>query len=152
MARKTCCSGKIRCSLLAGVYGTCPGNPAPAVNSNTPRLIRQGESNVFYLNSMFSVPFTIYPLLLHWLGWIGGRMVLAPRGMLKPSALQFKPAKKKLFLLLFRLLGWHKGLVFHASRWLKSIQTFWKQYCIYFKKMCGDLETDYQYFLSHNVR
>ena len=77
--------------------------------------LRQGESNVFYLNSMFSVPFTIYPLLLHWLGWIGGRMVLAPRGMLKPSALQFKPAKKKLFLLLFRLLGWHKGLVFHAT-------------------------------------
>ena len=79
------------------------------------RKLRQGGGDIIYLNSMFSVPFTIYPLLLHWLGRIGGRMVLAPRGMLKPSALQFKPAKKKAFLFLFRLLGWHRRLVFHAT-------------------------------------
>jgi len=79
------------------------------------RKLRQSGKSVFYLNSMFSVPFTIYPLLFHWLGWIKGRMVLAPRGMLKPSALQFKPAKKKVFLALFRILSWHKRLVFHAT-------------------------------------
>lgn len=77
--------------------------------------LRSNPGSVFYLNSMFSVPFTIYPLLLHWLGWIKGRVVLAPRGMLKPSALQFKSVKKKVFLLLFRLLGWHRRLVFHAT-------------------------------------
>ncbi len=79
------------------------------------RKLRQSDGSVFYLNSMFSVPFTIYPLLFHWLGWIKGRVVLAPRGMLKSSALQFKPLKKKVFLVLFRFLGWHKGLIFHAT-------------------------------------
>lgn len=79
------------------------------------RKLQQNNPAIFYLNSMFSIPFTIYPLLFHWLGWIKGRVVLAPRGMLKPTALQFKPLKKRAFLTLFKLLGWQKGLIFHAT-------------------------------------
>ena len=79
------------------------------------RRMRDSKATVFYLNSMFSLPFTIYPLLAYWLGFIQGRVVLAPRGMLKASALQYKPLKKRLFLALFRGLGWHKRIIFQAT-------------------------------------
>lgn len=68
-----------------------------------------------YLNSMFSIYYTIYPLLISRLHRSGARVILAPRGMLRASALQFKSAKKKLFLSLFKLLGLHKQLLFHAT-------------------------------------
>ena len=101
-----------------------PFAPGVQVNYSSPsrqgltsiiRSIRQVAATTLYLNSMFSVPFTIYPLLAHWLGLIKGRVVLAPRGMLKASALQFKPFKKKLFLGLIRALGWHRFIVFQAT-------------------------------------
>ena len=93
----------------------CNLSPAQLGFGSILRWIRQAPGAVLYLNSMFSVPFTIYPLLAHWLGLIQGRIVLAPRGMLKASALQFKPLKKKIFLALFRVLGWHRWIVFQAS-------------------------------------
>lgn len=68
-----------------------------------------------YLNSMYSRFFTIYPLLLTRLGIIKSKIVLAPRGMLKDSAVQFKSGKKKFFLAAFRKMGLHKFIHFHAT-------------------------------------
>jgi glycosyltransferase involved in cell wall biosynthesis len=45
----------------------------------------------------------------------GGQVVLAPRGMLKSSALRFKRLKKRAYLGAFRLLGLHKLIRFHAT-------------------------------------
>jgi glycosyltransferase involved in cell wall biosynthesis len=42
-------------------------------------------------------------------------VILAPRGMLKATALQHKYPKKKLFLILYRMLGLQNGIVFHAT-------------------------------------
>jgi glycosyltransferase involved in cell wall biosynthesis len=70
---------------------------------------------VIYLTGMFSVPFTIYPLLLKWQGRTKAKVVLAPKGMLRPSALKYKPLKKRLFLRLFRLFGIHRLVHFHAT-------------------------------------
>jgi glycosyltransferase involved in cell wall biosynthesis len=49
--------------------------------------------------------------------WVGERgvVVLSPRGMLRSSAIRFKPLKKKVFLNGMRLLGLHKKLRFLAS-------------------------------------
>lgn len=79
------------------------------------RLIRQTQARVLYLNSMFSPVFTVLPLLLLRLGLWSGRVVLAPRGMLKPSALRVKNKKKRLFLAVFRALRVHKHVHFHAT-------------------------------------
>lgn len=68
-----------------------------------------------YLNSMFSKCFAIYPLLMKKTGKISGKIILAPRGMLKESALQVKPVKKKVFLRLFKTLNLHKVTEFHAT-------------------------------------
>lgn len=75
------------------------------------QVLQQIQPHYVYLNSMYSRFFTIYPLL------IGGKhqTVLAPRGMLKDSAIQFKPIKKKLFLQLFKWMGVPKRIVFQAT-------------------------------------
>ncbi|ULQ56268.1 glycosyltransferase [Flavihumibacter rivuli] len=79
------------------------------------QAIQEQEPDVLYCNSMFSVTSTIIPLLLKKLGFYKGKVILAPNGMLRPSALQFKPAKKKAFLKAFRLLGLHRLVCFHAT-------------------------------------
>lgn len=68
-----------------------------------------------YFNSMFSLYYTIYPLLMIRTGRFKARVILAPRGMLRASALQFKNRKKKFFLSLFKMLGLHKQILFHAT-------------------------------------
>jgi glycosyltransferase involved in cell wall biosynthesis len=68
-----------------------------------------------YLNSMFSTTFTIYPLLISRLHKLGGDIILSPRGMLRASALQFKPVKKQVYLRLFRWMGLGRSVSFHAS-------------------------------------
>ncbi len=68
-----------------------------------------------YLNSMFSVAGTLWPLLWLWLTRSQVRIVLAPRGMLKPSALARKSWKKRPFLILLRHSGLARKIQFHAT-------------------------------------
>ena len=83
------------------------------------KQLRQLENEIapdyIYLNSMFSPRFTLLVLLLHARKNTKATIILAPRGMLKKSALDFKPAKKKLFLALFRLLKIQNRIRFHAT-------------------------------------
>ena len=77
--------------------------------------MQQVAPDFIYLNSMFSKYFTVYPLLMKRQGKIGGKVVLAPRGMLKESAVSFKPLKKKIFLGLLRAMQVQKHVRFHAT-------------------------------------
>lgn len=79
------------------------------------KLVQSIKPDVIYLNSMYSRFFALYPLLLKRAGSIRSKVVLAPRGMLKQSAVQFKSGKKKLFLRLFRLLGMQRDIHFHCT-------------------------------------
>jgi glycosyltransferase involved in cell wall biosynthesis len=64
---------------------------------------------------MYSRYFAVYPLMMRRMGLISQKIILAPRGMLKASALQFRKTKKKVFLRLFRLLRIPGLLQFHAT-------------------------------------
>ena len=79
------------------------------------RQMRQIAPDFVYLNSMFSPRFSIYPLLIDTLHGLKNRIVLSPRGMLKSSAIRFKPARKKLFIAGIRGLGIHRKITFLAS-------------------------------------
>jgi len=68
-----------------------------------------------YLNSMFSFPGTLWPLWLARNLPDATRIVLAPRGMLKPSALNRKAWKKRPLLKLLRWSGLMRRVVFHAT-------------------------------------
>ena len=68
-----------------------------------------------YLNSMFSKRFTIYPLWLKRSNRIPGKIILAPRGMLKSSALNFKKSKKRVFLSMLKWMKIPQLVTFHAT-------------------------------------
>lgn len=75
--------------------------------------VRTFKPDVVYLNSCFSPRMTLLPLVLR--AWLPGRILLAPRGELFPSALASKGAKKKGFLALARGLGLYRNLHWHAT-------------------------------------
>lgn len=77
--------------------------------------LEKEEFDIIYLNSMFSLAYTLKPLLFAKQKKILNKIILAPRGMLAEGALTLKPIKKKLFLVIFKYLGLHKNIVFHAT-------------------------------------
>jgi len=79
------------------------------------KIILEITPDHIYLNSMFSRYFAIYPLLMKRLGLLNSKLVLAPRGMLRESALAHKSAKKKLFINIFKTFGLSRNITFHAT-------------------------------------
>ncbi len=82
---------------------------------NIRRQIDAIRPDIIYLNSMFSLKFTIYPLLISSLYRREYSLILSPRGMLRASAIQYKTGKKIFFLKSLRLLGFHRAIRFHAT-------------------------------------
>lgn len=78
-------------------------------------LLREVDPDFIYLNSMFSLPFTLWPLWMKARGQLKAQLILAPRGMLHASALQYKSLKKRLFLRLLRASGWSRFIRFQAT-------------------------------------
>lgn len=74
-----------------------------------------------YLNSLFSVGFTLKPIVANT---SKVRTVLAPRGMLKNDALAIKPLKKQLFLSLMRKTGFLRSIIWHTSSIIESEEVF----------------------------
>jgi len=74
------------------------------------------EPDIFFINGVFSVKLSILPLFL-WHRFFSKRakLILSPRGMLQQGALKIKPAKKKLFLVAFKMLRLHRGIRWHAT-------------------------------------
>lgn len=90
-------------------------SPSSLSWKNILQQIKYIHPDFIYLNSMYSKCFTVYPLLMKRTGLITSKMILAPRGMLRATAIQFKKSKKELFFSLFRLLRMHKLVHFHAT-------------------------------------
>jgi len=79
-------------------------------------IVQEVQPDLIYHNSFFSPSYTLWPLLRRWLRHAWQPPVLvAPRGELKPSALQHKAWKKKLTLACAKHLGLLKGVHFHAT-------------------------------------
>ncbi len=79
------------------------------------KIMLKEQADVFYLNSLFSVFFTMYPLIIRKYFMPARKIILACRGMLGKGALDIKSGKKKLFLSTARLIGLYKNVNWHAS-------------------------------------
>lgn len=77
--------------------------------------LRRFRPDTVYLNSMFSVAGTLWPLFWLWIIRSQIGIVLAPRGMLKHSALARKRWKKLPILLLLRCTGMARQIQFQAT-------------------------------------
>lgn len=82
--------------------------------------IQNTDYHKIYMNSLFSVSFTVKPIRLLDSKTKANKVVLAPRGMLGKGALAIKPFKKKLFLTLAKAFGWYKGITWNTSSDLES--------------------------------
>jgi len=79
------------------------------------RDIEELSPDFIYLNSMYSLNFTITPLIIHRFFKNSYKVILASRGMLQEGALRNKNLKKKLFLFLTKKIGLYKNIRFHAT-------------------------------------
>lgn len=79
------------------------------------KTIKERAYDLYYLNSLFSLKFTLMPLLI--LKWCGesNKTIVAPRGMLKRSALNVKAGKKRYFLKVAKGLGFYSNVLWHAT-------------------------------------
>jgi len=73
------------------------------------------DADYVYLNHLFSPQFVVWPLWLKFMGRLKSEIVLCPRGALYDSALSVKPWKKTPFLRLFKWMGIHRRILFHAT-------------------------------------
>jgi len=79
-------------------------------------LLRETPYDLIYLNSFFHWRLSVLPLLARKLGWMPRRpVILAPRGEFSRGALGLKSGRKRAFLVASRILGLHRGIIWHAS-------------------------------------
>lgn len=80
------------------------------------RALRKFAPEVIYLNGFFDLRFSIGPQLLWRFGFWGRSVrLLAPRGEFGKRALGRRSVKKRAYMALYRLLGLHRGVYWHAS-------------------------------------
>ena len=79
------------------------------------RLLWEAQPDVVYVNGLFTF-WSTWPLWLNRFRKLGDAvLILAPRGMLQPGALQLKRQKKIFYLQLLRIVGLFRRIVWHAT-------------------------------------
>lgn len=77
---------------------------------------REIRPDVIYLNSFFDPGMAILPIFLSRCGfWKNSHLLIAPRGEFSPGALEISSVRKRAYIRLFRILGWHRSCWWHAS-------------------------------------
>lgn len=73
--------------------------------------IKKQQPGFLFLVGLYDWNFNIRPLI----ACKHNNKIISVRGMLHPGALSVKPLKKKIYLGLWKLLGWHKRVLFHVN-------------------------------------
>ena len=121
-----CCKGadidgSTRENLLTGVWtreqdvNVFYSNHKSEKSTDILKLIYEVNPEVIYLNSMFSWYYTLRVLLRVKLNAKSFKIILAPRGMLKMSALNHKKFKKHIFLMISRRIGLFDMVLWQAT-------------------------------------
>lgn len=77
------------------------------------RIVRRRPQFV-YINGFFDARFSIAPQLVNAALARRPRLI-APRGEMSPQALAISASRKRVYMALYRALGLHRGVVWHAS-------------------------------------
>ncbi len=96
-------------------YNIWYASPGSRNYKSVVRLFNTVKPDCIYVNGMFSWPSSILPLLIKRFSKLPVKMILAPRGMLKPSAKKHKRGKKELYLFFLKMMGLHRSVSFHAT-------------------------------------
>ncbi len=79
------------------------------------KLLSEEKYDVVYLNGIWSQAFTAWPMKQLKKSKFKGKVIVAARGMLAPSALAIKATKKKLYLYFIKWRNDFLNVIFHAS-------------------------------------
>ncbi|MBS1158791.1 MAG: glycosyl transferase, group 1 [Proteobacteria bacterium] len=79
------------------------------------KIINEFEGDLIYLNSFFSVRFSIIPFFIWLLNKPGRSVIVGPRGEFSTEALSFKSFKKKLYINFVKTLGFYRHVIWQAS-------------------------------------
>jgi glycosyltransferase involved in cell wall biosynthesis len=93
----------------------CYATPENRTYSAIKLKISDLAPDFIYANMTFSLPSAVFPIMLKWRNIYKGKIILAPRGTFKSTALAIKPLKKKVFITAFKVLGWDKRITFQAT-------------------------------------
>lgn len=92
------------------------------VRSGPARLIKallgagRRKPDYVYVNSFFDVRYSLLPNILVRIGVFGrASLVVAPRGEFSSGALALKARKKRVFIVVKRVLGLNRRIIWHAS-------------------------------------
>ncbi len=85
------------------------------------QCLRKTPHDLIYLNSFFSLQFTLLPMLARRLGLLAKRpLIIAPRGEFSKGALSIKAWKKRPFIFLTRFSRLFEDTYWHASTDIES--------------------------------
>lgn len=79
------------------------------------KLIKNSTPDTVYLNSFFSVKFSILPLFVLKILFPSIKLVLAPRGEFSDGALSQNAYRKKIYIFLFQFLNLKKNIIWHTT-------------------------------------
>lgn len=82
--------------------------------------IREYNPDIIYLNSFFSLEFSIKIILLKKLNLIKSKIVIAPRGEFSPGALELKKSKKKIYITISKLFNLYKNVIWHSTSFIEN--------------------------------
>lgn len=92
------------------------GSPSKLTWSNIVLELKDNiQPHFVYVNGMFSRIFSVYPVLIKKFYGLKAKFIVAPRGMLKATALQFKRYRKIPFLKVLRFLKVYRDITFQAT-------------------------------------
>ncbi len=86
-----------------------------STQSKFKEVLNENSYDIVYLNSFFSVKFTILPLIYLRNTNKNTSVILAPRGMLGEGALKLKKLKKTAFILFAKIFSLYKRVTWHAT-------------------------------------
>ena len=79
------------------------------------KLLSEEKYDVVYLNGIWSQAFTAWPMKQLKKSKFKGKVIVAARGMLAPSALAIKETKKKMYLYFIKWRNDFSNVIFHAT-------------------------------------
>jgi glycosyltransferase involved in cell wall biosynthesis len=85
-------------------------------SKNVLKVLQEINPRLIYLNSFWSVNFSINIVRLVNRNLISQPVLLAPRGMLGKGALSIKAFKKQVYLGMAKFFGWYGRVKFHATQ------------------------------------
>jgi len=96
-------------------------SPAEISRKNIFQILDNCDADIYYIQGVFSLYFSIYPLIW-WHQASKEKAIVAARGMFHASALAVKKRKKLVYMYAAKIMGWFHHIRFHSTNPEETVQ------------------------------